>query len=430
MKGNKHKGILIAFSVVLTLSLVVTLFGSCKQAAQPPAKGGEILIGLTGPLTGPAAPTAIPIVEGLSDLTVWVNKQGGIAGNNLKVIYNDDMYSPPKAIAAYEQFKNVDKVHAVSVVSSVASILIAPMAREDKMIVIGGAEPAALFIPPMEESYYFGYGPPYYSYFASGVKWFHDKHWKGTEPPRIGTLQMDSGAGRSALQGIYVGCERVGWPTPVVDTWCVPFATNVQTQVTELKNADVDYVMGTMIDQPSIAYLKDAHRVGLKVPTFLFPSANTMGVIKATPDIGEGTMTFGLVSVWDETDNKGIQMLHQLNAEIHPDVTYREFFYVMSFSIHSTLVEGLRLTVEKNGYEGLTGPNIKAGLESVKDWTAYDLILPTTVTLREPWLISGMKIYARQGESVHDVSGWIPLDPLTDEELQLDYWKQRPWRSE
>src|SRR5258707_14770115 len=70
----------------------------------------EITIGLTGPLSGPAAAWGtIPLAS--EAYAQHVNAQGGVHGRKLKLILKDDGYNPGRAVANFNEMK--DQVFAV-----------------------------------------------------------------------------------------------------------------------------------------------------------------------------------------------------------------------------------------------------------------------------------------------------------------------------
>jgi branched-chain amino acid transport system substrate-binding protein len=91
------------------LSLLLGV-GEARAAAVPGVTDTEITIGITGPLSGPAAAWGT-IALASEAYASHVNAQGGIHGRKLKIVLKDDGYNPGRAVANFNEMK--DSVFAV-----------------------------------------------------------------------------------------------------------------------------------------------------------------------------------------------------------------------------------------------------------------------------------------------------------------------------
>ena len=93
------------FAVLLALTLVVTCFAACGGDKKNDAK--EIVIGISGPLTGGAAQYGNAVVNAAKLAIDEINAAGGINGTNLKLVTADDEGDPgDKAVSAYNSLKD------------------------------------------------------------------------------------------------------------------------------------------------------------------------------------------------------------------------------------------------------------------------------------------------------------------------------------
>lgn len=97
-------------TLVVTLLLVVA-----SLAAVPPAgaAGGEILIGMDTPVTGPNAANGALWIKAVKLAEKQINAGGGINGKQIKVLINDDQSTNPGALAAVNKSIEQDKVLAL-----------------------------------------------------------------------------------------------------------------------------------------------------------------------------------------------------------------------------------------------------------------------------------------------------------------------------
>jgi ABC-type branched-subunit amino acid transport system substrate-binding protein len=92
---------------ITALALVLTLGTAAPALAQktPGVTDSEITIGLTTPLSGPAAAWGSTAIA----MEAWakhVNSQGGVHGRKLKVSVKDDGYVPGRAVANLTEMKD------------------------------------------------------------------------------------------------------------------------------------------------------------------------------------------------------------------------------------------------------------------------------------------------------------------------------------
>ena len=75
------------------------------------ASAADLLIGRLGSLKSPiAAPTTVGAAEGFDLYIKRVNEAGGVGGQQLRVVFRDDEFSPPKVIESARELIEKDKV--------------------------------------------------------------------------------------------------------------------------------------------------------------------------------------------------------------------------------------------------------------------------------------------------------------------------------
>src|SRR3990172_4927130 len=98
----------------LTALLVALVFASASpalaQTKVPGVTDSEVVIGITTPLSGPAAAWGTTGL-GAEAWAKHVNAQGGVHGRKLKVVMRDDVYNPGRAVANVNELK--DQVFAL-----------------------------------------------------------------------------------------------------------------------------------------------------------------------------------------------------------------------------------------------------------------------------------------------------------------------------
>src|SRR2546425_2541758 len=95
-----NKAVALAAALLLALLLPVL-----ARAQAPGVTDTEIAIGLTTPLSGPAAAWGNTAVA----MEAWakhINEQGGVNGRKLKMTMKDDGYAPTRAVANLTEMKD------------------------------------------------------------------------------------------------------------------------------------------------------------------------------------------------------------------------------------------------------------------------------------------------------------------------------------
>lgn len=87
--------------------------GAVAPASDPGVTANRITIGMTTPLTGPAAPGYEFIPRAVEAYFTYVNRNGGINGRNLDLKVYDDQYNPARTRVGTSQLINRDNIFAM-----------------------------------------------------------------------------------------------------------------------------------------------------------------------------------------------------------------------------------------------------------------------------------------------------------------------------
>lgn len=101
-------------SKTITAILVIVVLIIAISISQKPKPTGPILIGVIAPLSGPGASLG-EFAKNVVDMTVerLNTKEGGINGQQIQLIYEDDQCNPAKSVSAMQKLINVDRVKIV-----------------------------------------------------------------------------------------------------------------------------------------------------------------------------------------------------------------------------------------------------------------------------------------------------------------------------
>jgi branched-chain amino acid transport system substrate-binding protein len=130
------------------------LMGALAAAAMamPAAAQDAYVVGVSGALTGPAAGTNAPPIEGLRLYVDRLNAAGGVNGKKIQLIVLDDGAEPSKAAANAKRLLTQDKVSllVLSSLSSTYAPVIAETKRAEVPLMLMGAVCPKEVYPPAE----------------------------------------------------------------------------------------------------------------------------------------------------------------------------------------------------------------------------------------------------------------------------------------
>ncbi len=120
-------------AVVMALALVVTCFAACG-GNKDDDKAKEIVIGVSGPLTGGAAQYGVAVANAAQLAVDEINAAGGINGTMLKLVTADDEADPgDKAVSAYNSLKDQGMQIFLGTVTSGSCLAVIEKTKADNM---------------------------------------------------------------------------------------------------------------------------------------------------------------------------------------------------------------------------------------------------------------------------------------------------------
>jgi len=126
-----------AIALLLALVVLAFAFTGCGSGSKPAPTGGTYKIGAVLSTSNQSAPLGQPEQNALLLLEKQINAKGGINGNKVKFIIEDDASDPASATVAINKLITQDKVLAVIGSSSTgATLAMVPTAEKDKVTLV------------------------------------------------------------------------------------------------------------------------------------------------------------------------------------------------------------------------------------------------------------------------------------------------------
>lgn len=339
---SMKKNTLIGAIVILVIAVVA---GGYYLTTSTTAE--TITIGHIAPLTGDAAIYGEWETQGIDLAISEINDEGGINGDKLAVIHEDDQLSPTIATNALNKLITVDKVPAViGETSSSGTLALAPIAEKNKVVLI--SDGAAAITVSNAGDYVFRIFP---SNAIEGQKLVELASKLKLTDAAILYINNDFGTDLSKV--VSDGFTKNGVTISNSEGYN-PTATDFRTQLTKIKanNPGAIFLLGYPTDMAMI--LKQAKELGIK-SQFLAPDTfNDPQVIKLGGDATEGV-------IFVYPANGDPKRWQEFNQTIYKK--YGKAANIMTAMAYDAT--GVLAVAMKNGH---TGEAIKNSLYQIKDY--------------------------------------------------------------
>jgi ABC-type branched-subunit amino acid transport system substrate-binding protein len=348
------------------LALAVASTGAWAQSRVPGVTDGEIVIGLTTPLSGPAAAWGTTALAA----EAWakhVNAQGGVNGRKIKTVLKDDGYNPGRAVANVGEMK--DSVFAIVGLLGTAIL----NANKDNV-----AEAKIPTIWPYGNPQVFAKQPKekvktvfmVYPDYGDEGEFLVQQAAKLEKAKKVAVFYQNDDYGKGGLEGVQRGAKGAG----------VTLAGEVSYEVTDrelgthalkVKDSGADAVILYSTAPHGANLIKEMAKVGYRPKVFAsFPLGDRHVMFRLLGDLWEGAYYNVTGAVPGEPDaDRVVEIL----LKEDPKLKGRESFALAGATAMMATVEGL-----KRAGRNVTRENFVEAMETIKDWTPEKLTAPIT----------------------------------------------------
>ena len=355
----------IAVALVLTLAV-----SAIAQTRTPGVTDTEIVVGLTTPLSGPAAAWGNTAVA----MEAWarsVNEQGGIHGRKIKVELKDDGYNPGRAVANLTEMQ--DKVFMnVGLLGSAVLQASKDKIAEFKIPTINPyGNPAIWAKQPREKLRYVFVN--YTDYVDEGdflVTFAANK----LGAKKVAVFYQNDEYGKGGLEGVNRGLKGLGTKATLAATVSYELSDReMGTHALKLKDSGADVV----ILYPTITHganiVKEMAKVGYRPKLVAsFPLGDYLIMYRLLGELWEGAHFSALSGAALAGDPPAKKILEVL-TKYEPKLMGKENTALAGATAMIIALEGLN----KAG-RNLTRESYVEAMESIKGFTAMGLTPPIT----------------------------------------------------
>ena len=360
LTSQRRRSLLLAAGAALATPL----------AAHAQAGGEDIVIGGSIPMTGVFAFAGIGIDAGMKDYVKMVNDAGGIKGRKIKYVPEDTGYKVDVSVAAFKKITSQNKVNLYYGDSTGFAKTINPELDRNGNILMAGASFASELNDPVKYPHQFLVGPDYTEMF--GILLNHIA--KEKPGAKVAFVYSDSEFGRDPIDKSEALAKKLGLSVPV-KIMTPAGSVDVSTEVIKLRRAAPDYtIFHGYILAPIPEFITQGKQQGMTskwMGTFWTMDSST---VMKMGEAGDGFM--GVMPYRYYYDTEKAPMLEKIRA-LHSD--YQSTAYIQGFLAAMLFVESAKRTLDAG--KPLTGDNLKAALNSIKDFDTGGLIgVPITIS--------------------------------------------------
>ncbi|MFH1479755.1 MAG: ABC transporter substrate-binding protein [Pseudomonadota bacterium] len=376
--GTIIKGLFVILIMVL---MAVLSFSNVSAEKKKAFKEGIIHMGSMTGMTGAYAGLGTWQMWGAMDRINYQNDElGGIEGHKIEHLWADMKTDVATCISLYKRWsKEKPKPVEISVGHSSAIHALKPDFEKDEILSVTWNWNVPQIVPA---GWLYWPMPGYADSMVAFGRWLKE-NWDYSKKgvPKVGYLRWDHpyGFSQAIIGNKY--CEQQGWLKKIGEEIVPMGALNVTTQLTRLAAKNPDFIVTSVLSSMSVA-LKDAKKMGLLDKIQFVAAVYDTGrpYLKAAGEAAEGVLGIFGCAFTNETTLPGISLMTKVFQKYHAPKTEieDEFSYIVGWLISDTTIEATKRAIKKVGYEKMTNKDVKAAIESIKDYDTGGITHPLT----------------------------------------------------
>jgi ABC-type branched-chain amino acid transport systems, periplasmic component len=360
----------------------------------------EIVLGGSIPLTGVFAFAGIGIHAGIQDYLKIVNDAGGVEGRKVKYVAEDTGYKVDASVAAFNKITSQEKVSLYYGDSTGFSKTINPELERRGSILMAGASFASELNDPKKYPLQFMAGPDYSEMFGILLRYIANEK----AGAKLAFVYSDTEFGRDPIVPGEALAKTLGLEV-VEKIVTPPGSVDVSTEVLKLRRARPDFtIFHGYVLAPIPEFITQAKQMGLAsrfMGTFWSMDNSTVERMGEAADGFMGVMPYRYYY-----DTEGQSPMLEKIRQMRPE--YQSTGYLQGFVTALLMCEAVKRTLAAG--KELTGANLKAGLNSIKDFDTGGLFgVPISIPGNS---VPVGRIYAFDGKAkqMKPASDWIRLE--------------------
>ena len=396
---------------ILAAATVATALAPAAAAqAEEGVTNDAILIGAFGPLTGPASALGLGARSGMELAVDQINASGGINGRKLQVDFEDDGFSPAKALAAVKKLVEQDHVFMIFGLSgSNPTVGTLDYMKDLKIPAYFSIASAPQITHPFNRYFFRGtankssrYGELYSEFFTQFL-----------QLRRVAILSGVDENGKNEGDNLVKYLKKWYGLDPVMRADLKIGDKDFTPQILQAKSANPDIIALTTAAPEAAIIIRQARELGVKQPFFGGGSTTDNVVIANDGYLAEGFMAPWSVPLFPDSQNPDMVKFRDAWSRLNPHAPKGRpnLFDLWAYGDTYCIAEGL-----KRAGADLTREKFVDALETLKNYQVSEVASPRTFTNWNHIGSSKARILAVLGQH------WVPLawEPQRESEIFED----------
>lgn len=345
---------------IITLTILLTALAAAFSGCEPAEEEGTIRIGQITNRTGDTSDVGIPLADGARDAWEWINAQGGVRGQPVRLIEREAGYNVPRTIALFRELTGDYDVQLIHGFGTPDSEAVMELATREQVVYMPTSYDAR-FVDPEIAPYFFITNADYSTAGRSAVRFVAE------QGATLGLARSPGGFGMAPIADIKEEAERLG--VPIVSEQDIEYSpTSAVQQALALRNAEADYIwMGNTHTAMSVL-ARDLRRQESDAVIIGNIYAGDENFLRTAGSDAEGHLSlYGSVSYGDTS----VEMMEPImQANYHTPSTH----YIRGWAQALMVAEVLGMAIDQE--LELTGENLRNMFYELEDFSPGGLIPP------------------------------------------------------
>ncbi|HEV7575231.1 MAG TPA: ABC transporter substrate-binding protein [Caldimonas sp.] len=353
-------------TVVQALGAAATLGPFAIGSSYAQAQKGDIVIGAGQPITGVFAFAGVAMNNGLNDFVQWKNANGGVQGRKLRYVVEDSGFKVDQSAAIFKKIMASEKPSFYYCDGTPSVKAVAQDAIASNHVMTSSTSLATAVADPVNMPQHIVPSPTYPRLHEILMEYIARSARGAAAKPKIAYVYADTEFGRDGIPGGKARAEKLSLPI-VAEIVTKQSGVDVTTEVAQLRRAKPDIVIFQgYILAPMPEFVRQMREAGMS-PQIM---GTAWGLDKPAYDalaaLGVRLTGVSAYRYGHETDAPMINHMREYLAKNRPEVKNISPFYISSWLSGMIFAEIADRCIKAN--KPLLLPNMKAALESMKDW--------------------------------------------------------------
>ena len=390
--------------LVLTLVLLSVLISACAGGGSPKTSSEPIKVGAVFDLTGATADVGTPYADGVKAYVEWKNANGGIDGRQIALSSADYSYKVDVAEQLYTQYVQEGVVAFQGWGTGDTEALRTKIAA-DKVPFMSASYSAAL-LDMSQAPYNFLIGTSYSDQAIIAERWALDDWQKKGQSgkPNIVVIHHDSPFGTSPVEDAkkFAEANGMGFTNMAMPKG----ATDYVAELAQIEQFGGNYVIIQNVSSPAAVLLKDAQSQGMKDKVQFIclnwcADENLVNLAGGAAEGVIGTIPFTPPSSHVPGHDDAEKWLKDHGSSLEE----KGLHFTQGWWTMATMSEGIKRVLDDG--KDLTGENLKAALETIKNFDTGGITSPITFSPESHRGNNALRLYQVENGKWKQISDFI-----------------------